>query len=109
MQQLTDSAPHNINSDSATRHDEEPRFKKMKPRVGSQYQIKVPKAPCYHHHLGGCSKYESVRPAPNKLSTEYTHLTMEEVETSEKMLHDDGSNSEWYCMVYSISSSSLHP
>ncbi len=102
MQQLSDSAAQSKNnSDNAMTPDEEPRFKKMKPRVGSQYQIKVPKAPSYH--LGGCSTYESDRPAPNKLSTEYTHLTLEEVETAKQLHHDDDSNSEWYYILVTLS------
>ena len=52
-----------------------PRFKRMKPRVGIQYQTKVAKAPV----VSLSDKYESTRPVPSLLSTEYAHLTEHEV------------------------------
>jgi hypothetical protein len=55
-----------------------PRFKRMKPRVGIQYQTKVPKASLPF------DKYESNRPIPSQLSKEYAHLTSQEVDDYQK-------------------------
>ena len=53
--------------------EEAPRFKRMKPRVGIQYQTKVSKGPL------PSDQYESTRPIPSQQSTEYAHLTEKEV------------------------------
>ncbi len=58
---------------------EVPRFKRMKPRVGIQYQTKVPKA-----SIIALDKYESNRPIPSRLSTDYAHLTAQEVDEYQK-------------------------
>lgn len=52
---------------------EAPRFKKMKPRVGNQYQTKVPKSVA-------SDPYEPNRPLPDKLSAEYPDVRLKDIE-----------------------------
>lgn len=76
MQQCHDDHP----SDDLV-EQETPRFRKMKPRVGVQYQQKVSKAPL------AFDQYESTRPNASKLSMEYAHLTEQEVKEYQQGHH----------------------
>jgi hypothetical protein len=52
---------------------EAPRFKKMKPRVGHQYQTRVPKSV-------PSAPYAPNRPAPDKLSAEYPDARLKDID-----------------------------
>jgi hypothetical protein len=53
--------------------DDKPRFQRLKPRVGSQFQHRVPKEPM--------ETYEPLRPRPDLMPKDYDHVMQSEVQS----------------------------
>jgi len=75
--QITNSIKHDAEESS-------PKFKKMKPRVGSYYQTKVPR-----FQVQAARKYQSFRPVAEKMSIQHDHLSNEDLKRTDREAEEE--------------------